>query len=92
MPEDYGWFTYGRDPSGKVGDWTITRDLDDPPIVVWRVDDTTWIVDDEINDHCARLNGFTEAEVRASLLFARAMDWIPPRTEHVFKDLELGTE
>ncbi len=87
MSESYRWFTYGRNPSGKVGDWTITRTLDDPPIVVWRVDDTTWIVDDDINDQCARLSGFTEAEVKAALVFARAMGWIPARTEHVFKEL-----
>ena len=40
MSKQYGWFTYGRSPNGKVGQWTITRTPEDPPIVVWRVDDT----------------------------------------------------
>lgn len=87
MTEQYGWFTYGRTPSGKVGDWTITRAPDDPPIVIWRVDETTWIVDDEIHDQHARLNGFTEAEMKAAVVFARALNWIPAKTEYAFRDL-----
>ncbi|GII25591.1 hypothetical protein [Planosporangium mesophilum] len=87
MSGNYGWFTYGRNPSGKVWQWTITRAPDDPPIVVWRVDDTTWIVDDDVNDQCALLNGFSEAEVEAALMFARALIWIPAGTEYVFREL-----
>jgi hypothetical protein len=87
MTEQYGWFTYGRNPSGKVGQWTITRMPGDPPLVVWRVDETTWIVDDDINDQHARLDGFTEAEIRSALVLAQAMNWIPAGTQHVFREL-----
>jgi hypothetical protein len=87
MTKQYGWFTYGRNPSGKVGDWTITRNPDDPPIVVWRVDETTWIVDDEIHDQYARLDGFAEADIEAALAFARALNWIPAKTEYAFRGL-----
>ena len=83
--------SYGHSPNGKVGQWTISRTVEDPPIVVWKVNDTTWIVDDEINDQCARLDGFTESEVTAALVFARAMTWIPARTEHVVKALDTKT-
>jgi hypothetical protein len=87
MTEQYGWFTYGRNPSGRAGQWTIIRAPDDPPLVVWRVDETTWIVDDDINDQHARLDGFTEAEVRAALVFAQAMNWIPAGTQHAIREL-----
>ncbi|NJC73457.1 hypothetical protein HC031_27580 [Planosporangium thailandense] len=87
MTERYGWFTYGRNPTGEVGGWTITRTPDDPPIVVWHVADTTWIVDDDVNDQHARLNGFTEAEITAALTFARALNWVPSQAEYVVRDL-----
>jgi hypothetical protein len=72
----YGWFRYGpRHPEGKVGQWTITRTPQDPPIVAWKVDENAWIIDDDPGDQHVQVDGFTEAELRVALEFARTMGW-----------------
>jgi hypothetical protein len=72
----YGWFRYGRHPEGKVGQWTITRAPDDPPIVAWRVADDAWIIADDPGEQHVHVDGFSEDDIRVSLAFARAMGWI----------------
>jgi hypothetical protein len=87
MPGKYGWFRYGRNPSGVVGQWRITRLPHDPPIVVWRVGDDEWIVDDDTGDQHVQVDGFTAAEIRAALAFAQIMGWIAAEPEPVFREV-----
>ena len=65
-----GWFRYGRHPEGRVGEWQVTRTPDDPPIVIYRTGDQTWIIDD---DQHVTLNGATGTDIQNALTFARAM-------------------
>jgi hypothetical protein len=85
MLEKYGWFRYGRHPEGKVGRWTLTRSPGDPAIVVWRVGDDEWIIDDVDRDQHVQVDGFTEPEIRAALAFAQIMGWITVGAEIPFK-------
>jgi hypothetical protein len=86
-PPGFGWFAYGRNPNGMAGQWHVPRAPDDPPIVVWRVDETMFIIDDDIADRQVRVGGLTESEVVSALYFAQAMNWIPPNTEYVVKQV-----
>jgi hypothetical protein len=85
--QKYGWFRYGRHPEGKVGQWTITRSPDDPPLVVWKVADDVWIVDDDPGEQHIHVDGFTEADIQVALAFAQAMGWVTAGTEYAIREL-----
>lgn len=87
-PKPYGWFRYGRrHPEGKVGEWTITRTPDDPPVVVWRVPDGGWIIDDDPGDQHVQVDGFSEDDIRVALAFAQAMGWLPADVRYEVRPL-----
>jgi hypothetical protein len=73
--------------SAVLGQWTLTREPDDPPVIVWQADDGTAVLDDAIGDRYVELRGFTDSEIGASLDFAQAMGWHPAGTTAVFKRL-----
>jgi hypothetical protein len=86
MMSDRGWCNYGRAPSHRYQDRILAREAGDPPMVVWRIDATSWVVDDDVEDRLVSLGGFTREEVEASLAFAQAMGWVTPGSTVVFRD------
>jgi hypothetical protein len=77
---DYGWFNYGRELDRQrhvMGvDLPLPRRADDPPLVIWQQDDTSWVVDDEDRDGYWHIHGFTREPIIGAIRFAWAMGWL----------------